>query len=146
MLQLHDGANRTYHVLLTGLTETMATLRVGETVQSVPLAVLIRYFRGDFVTLWRAPERFGEGVGMGDQGPQVEWIAKKLAKVYGSRMQSPGQPFNAKMLKQIREFQLSQGLFVDGVVGPVTLMHLNRIAGLNDPSLYCTMTAVRSGE
>ena len=148
VLKLRDGANRYYYVLLTSLAEAVAMLRVGETVQAVPLAALTRYFRGDFITLWRAPERFGETVSMTNQGPQVDWVAKQLAKVYGTRMQSPGQPFNAKMFKQVREFQLSQGLFIDGIVGPTTLMHLNRVAGLNEPSLHSAMTmnAAQSGK
>jgi len=148
VLKLRDDANRYYYVLLTGLAKTVATLRVGETVQSVPLTAMTPYFRGDFITLWRAPELFDKTVGVGDQGPQVDWIAHQLAKVYDSIVQSPGEPFNAKMRKQVREFQLSQGLFVDGRVGPVTLMHLNRVAGLIEPSLHSemTMNSARSGE
>ena len=147
VLKLHGDANHHYYVLLTGLAENVATLRVGETVQSIPLAALTPYFRGDFITFWHAPERFDKTVGLGDQGPQVDWIAHQLAKVYDSIVQSPGEPFNAKMRQQVRAFQLSQGLFVDGRVGPVTLMHLNRVAGLNEPSLHgAMMNAARSGE
>ena len=135
ILKLYDDAGHGYHVVLSGIGETAATLQAGNARQQVALSVLTRHFRGEFVTLWRAPRGFAESVRMGDQGTQVDSVAALLAKVYGSRKLSPGQPFNQKLLKQVEDFQQSQGLFVDGIAGPVTLMHLNRVAGVDEPSL-----------
>ena len=135
VIRLRDGANRTYHALLTGLTDGSAMLRAGGTTQQISLAALTRYFRGEFIALWRAPSAFTEPIKPGASGPQVEWIANQLAKIYGDKKLEGSQVFDQAMLKRIREFQGTQGLFVDGIAGPVTLMHLNRVAGLQEPRL-----------
>lgn len=135
ILKLHDYTNRTYYALLTGLADSSATLQVGAATQKVSLVILTRWFRGEFSLLWRAPHGFSGPVRLDDSGPQVEWIANQLAKIYGAKQQVHNQVFDQKMQKQIREFQAAQGLFVDGIAGPVTLMQLNRVAGLKEPHL-----------
>lgn len=142
VLRLHDQANRVYYALLTGLTDSDATLQVGTATQKVNLVILMRYFRGEFSLLWRAPSGFGESVRLNDSGPQVDWTASQLAKIYGGGEQTHNKVFDQKMQKQIREFQAAQGLFADGIVGPVTLMQLNRVAGLQEPHLNAEMNDV----
>jgi general secretion pathway protein A len=135
VLKLYDDASHTSYAILAGIGDTTATLHAGEARQEIALTTLTRRFHGEFVTLWRTPPGLGESVRLGDQGTQVDALAAQLTKVYGSRKLVPGQPFNQKLLKQLEDFQQSQGLFVDGIAGPVTLMHLNRVAGLEEPSL-----------
>lgn len=142
VLKLYDPANRAYYALMTGLTDSSVTLRAGDAAQTVNLVSMIRHFRGEFVTLWRAPPTFGSIVEMSDQGPEVDWIAMQLAKLNGEPAPAPDQPFDQRLLKQVRHFQRAQGLFVDGVLGPVTLMHLNRVAGVAEPDLRNSATAM----
>jgi general secretion pathway protein A len=49
------------------------------------------------------------------------------------------------MARRVRQFQLTQGLKVDGLVGPLTYMHLNRVAGVDEPQLRKNVTAIRAG-
>lgn len=135
VLKLRDQGNRAYYALLTGLTGSNAKLQVGTTTQKVSLAALTRQFRGEFSLLWRAPHGFTGPVKPDDSGPQVDWIAGQLAKIYGGGEQAPQQVFNQKIQKQLRQFQAAQGLFADGIAGPVTLMQLNRVAELPEPRL-----------
>ncbi|HEX7636683.1 MAG TPA: peptidoglycan-binding protein, partial [Noviherbaspirillum sp.] len=44
--------------------------------------------------------------------------------------------------QQLRQFQAAQGLFADGIAGPVTLMQLNRVAGLQEPRLNAAAAEV----
>jgi general secretion pathway protein A len=43
----------------------------------------------------------------------------------------PGQPLR----ERIHAFQLAEGLPPDGLAGPMTLMRLNRVAGVDEPRL-----------
>lgn len=135
ILKLHDATNKPYYAVLTALGDTDATLRAHNAVQNVSLVILTRHFRGEFITLWRAPAGFDLTVGIGDRGPEVDWIATQLAKLDGVEPPLANQPFGQDMQKQIRRFQRAHGLFVDGVTGPVTVMHLNRVAGVVEPRL-----------
>jgi general secretion pathway protein A len=47
----------------------------------------------------------------------------------------PGLRYAQAMIKQVREFQRTQGLEPDGIIGPLTFMRLNRIAGISEPRL-----------
>ncbi|MGH8808662.1 MAG: peptidoglycan-binding protein, partial [Noviherbaspirillum sp.] len=135
VIKLYDQANRTHYALLTALNDDSATLRADDAVQTLGRAALTPYFRGEFVTLWRAPPGFDATVKAGDQGPDVDRIGAQLAKLYNDTAPGAGEPFNPRTMKQVRHFQQAQGLFVDGSVGPVTLMHLNRAVGLDEPRL-----------
>ena len=123
------------YALLTTLTADSATLRAGDTEQTVTLAALAGRWQGDFSTLWRAPPGYTGPVADGQGGPVVEWVAARLAAWEGTAP-PPGKPVqNATFKARVRAFQLAQGLPVDGQLGPLTFMQLNRTAGVNEPAL-----------
>nr|WP_025918174.1 ExeA family protein [Herminiimonas sp. CN] len=131
ILTLQDRTNVRYYALLAGLTPANATLRKGNASITVPLAALEAQFRGQIVTFWRTPtarDIAGLAFGAGTQGAEVDWIATQLA-------QPPGQPFSPALTRQVQQFQRAHGLVADGVVGPMTFMHLNRAAGIDEPRL-----------
>lgn len=135
ILAMHDDASNAYFVILTELMDSNATIQVGETRQTMSMVVLTRYFSGEFATLWRAPQSYRRDLQHGDRGPEVDWVAAQLAKLGGEPPPGENQLFDKNMMKRVREFQLAQGLKADGVVGPVTFMHLNRVAGFDEPRL-----------
>jgi len=135
MLKLYDQANRPFYAMLTALSDNTVRLRAGDAQQEVGLVSLARHFRGEFITLWRAPSGFDTAVEVGDRGPAADWFAAELAKLNGSGAPDSDQPFTQKTLKQVKHFQQAHGLFVDGVIGPVTAMHINRAAGVAEPRL-----------
>jgi general secretion pathway protein A len=144
LLTLHDTAGRNYYVLLTGLSDSGATLAVGNATQTVSLLVLARYFDGDFTTLWRAPWLYRGYLAAGDKGPEVDWIAAQLARLNGEKPPGEHMVLDESMVARIREFQTAQGLKPDGMVGPLTFMHLNRVAGVDEPRLKTSLTAAKA--
>lgn len=133
ILTLQDPSDTLYYALVTGLTPTSATLRTGTGNGdiTVPLAMLETQFRGQLVTFWRTPtERDIAGMvfGPGAQGAEVDWIAARL-------QQPAGQGFNQALKLQVQQFQRAHGLDADGIVGPMTFMYLNRVAGIDEPRL-----------
>jgi general secretion pathway protein A len=139
ILTLQDENGKPYYALLTGLTGAGASLRIGGAFYNIGVDLLERHFSGDFTTLWRAPQNFHDSVGTGDRGADVDWLATQLAKVNGVKQPPTNQPFDIAMTRQVREFQRTQGLLPDGLVGPRTFMHLNNIAGAGEPRLKSGM-------
>ena len=149
VLRLRDEAGKPRYALLTSISDGSATLRAGTATQTVNLVTLGRYFDGEFITLWRTPPEFDGTVRPGASGPDVDWIGRQLARVNGGQEAAKHLSVDAQLLQQLRDFQHAQGLFVDGLAGPVTLMRLNRIAGVEEPRLLNDATArngVRAGE
>jgi general secretion pathway protein A len=135
LLSLHDAGNTAYYALLTAVTDTDALLQIGGVAQRVSLMQLAAHYDGEFVTFWRAPPAYHKQVASGDQGPEVDWLALQLAKLYGTKAPAANQPFDPVLGRQVRQFQQAQGMTVDGVAGPKTFMQLNRAAGLDEPRL-----------
>ncbi|WP_460844172.1 AAA family ATPase [Noviherbaspirillum agri] len=140
-ITLYGPTGRLHYAVLAGLNDTEATLRNGSTTQTISIAALTRHFRGEFVTLWRAPPAFADTAQLGDQGAAVDWIAEQMARMNDSPVPPAGQPFGQTTLRQVRQLQQAHGLFVDGVVGPATAMQINRVAGVDEPRLIVATAA-----
>ncbi len=123
------------YALLTSLTPDSATLRAGDSEQTVTLAALAARWDGEFSTLWRSPQGYTGRLAEGEGGPVVQWISDALSRVDGSAPVAGRAVHNAAFKERLRKFQLVEGLPADGVWGPVTGMLLNRKAGVEEPSL-----------
>ena len=137
ILTLHDGPNVAYAVL-AGLDDTTARLRVNGKSETLGVAALAARFDGEYTTFWTAPRGFREQVAAGETGPDVNWVATRLAQIHGVAPPSPDRPLDGKMQKLLREFQASQNLKADGVTGPRTYMRLNQLGGVDEPRLLAT--------
>jgi general secretion pathway protein A len=131
VVTLHDEANRPVHALITALGAQGATLRMGGTTLVVTLDSLATLWRGDYATYWRAPP----GYLGGDDGPLAPWLAAQLAKARGDTAPSGVTPDATALKMQVQAFQAAQALKVDGLAGPLTLMQLNRVSGVDEPRL-----------
>jgi general secretion pathway protein A len=67
--------------------------------------------------------------------PTARWLALQLASARGDPRPIAGRLDDASLKAGIHAFQLTQGLPSDGVAGPVTLMQLNRVIGIDEPRL-----------
>jgi len=142
ILTLRDDAGKSFYALVTGMSASSATLHNGSTAQVISLNLLGKYFQGEFLTLWRAPQAFRASLHDGDHGPDVDWLATQLAAVNGLKEADANQPYDPALARLVRNFQAAQGLKVDGIVGPRTYMLLNRTAGIQEPALQTGVTAV----
>jgi general secretion pathway protein A len=135
VLTLYDDDGKPAYLVLVGLTGQSASLRAGGTTQTVPLVVLTRKWRGEFATFWRVPPGYHNKLSNGQTGPGVDWVATQLAKAHGEVPPVGSQKFDTAIQGKVTSFQLAQGLKADGRVGPVTIMQLNRVAGVDEPRL-----------
>ncbi|HET7793672.1 MAG TPA: AAA family ATPase [Rhizobacter sp.] len=141
LLTLYDEAGKPGYALLVGLTNQSASLRAGGVTQTVSLQSLARTWRGEFATLWRMPPNYESKLVTGNTGPAVDWLAMQLAKVNGDKPPAGTQKFDAGLQAKVSAFQVAQGLRPDGRVGPVTVMQLNRAAGVDEPRLQVEMAS-----
>jgi general secretion pathway protein A len=135
IIALHDGTKVGYAVL-TGLDDSSATLTIDGQPHSVSLGALATRVDGAYTTLWRVPRGFRDQVGPGDSGPDVDWIAARLAELDGKRAPPPaGQILDEPSRRLLRAFQVKQDLKADGLAGPRTYMRLNQLSGVDEPHL-----------
>jgi general secretion pathway protein A len=134
VITLREGAVTSYAVL-AGMDERTVTLDVDGKPQRVDLAALAPRFTGEFTTFWKISRSFRDQLAVGDQGPDVDWLAGQLARLNGAPPPPSRQPFSAHTHQLLRAFQAKQDLKADGVAGPRTWMRLNQLAGLAEPRL-----------
>jgi general secretion pathway protein A len=134
IVALHDGQKLGYAVL-SNMDENSATLSVNGQRQQVSLGALATRFDGEYTTLWKAPRAFRDEVHPGDTGPDVDWIAGRLAGLNGLAPPAALQPLDEPTRRLLRAFQSRQNLKADGVAGPRTYMRLNQLSGVDEPRL-----------
>ncbi|TDP80742.1 type II secretion system protein A [Aquabacterium commune] len=141
LLALQDEQGRTRHAVLTQIDARQAWLQVGDATVRMPLSALSSIWRGDFATLWRAPEGLRNKVTQGQSGPAVDWLAMRLAKIdHGPAAVTPAR-LDAALQARLQAFQLAQGLKPDGVAGATTFMLINRASGVPEPRLVQSVPA-----
>lgn len=139
VLTVYDASDTPIYMLLTGLGTDSANLRgAGGDAQTVLLSALAKVWRGEFATLWRAPPSYAGKLSTGQRGAMVDWVARQVALAQGTALPKASSTFDAALQGKVASFQLSRGLKPDGMVGPITLMHLNRVAGVDEPRLLLT--------
>jgi general secretion pathway protein A len=121
---------------LTRLDEQSATFTVGSESRAVMLGALAEQWSGQYTQLWRMPPVARHKIRLGDRGPDVEWVRTQLALLHGKRAEPANDPvFDDAMMRQVRQFQLVNGLPPDGTVGSQTMMRLSSAADISAPQL-----------
>ncbi len=120
-----DGVTRT--VLLVGIDRAAARLWIDGETREVPLLALDQLWLGEYLLLWRPPIP-ESALQRGYVGESVAWLRRAF--------EAPeGMVFDAELEANVREFQQSLGLAVDGVAGEQTLVHLDGISASGGPRL-----------
>ncbi|MES2583052.1 MAG: AAA family ATPase [Pseudomonadota bacterium] len=141
ILALYADDNATRYAVLVGMGDQTATLQFGNQRHTVSLSTLARRWRGEFATLWRAPEGYNPAARGGSTGPAITLLAHQLDQLDGIATASPSaspQPLDAALKQRVRDFQRTHGLQADGQPGPMTYMQLESALGGNTPRLLGT--------
>jgi general secretion pathway protein A len=136
VLALRDGQSREFQATLTALDDKTVSFALGAQTRTAAIGALAAQWSGQYTTLWRMPAEAHDNIRAGERGPAVAWLARQLAQSQG-RATEAGEAgvFDESLLRQVKEFQLAQGLIPDGVVGPRTLMRLAAVADDKSPKL-----------
>jgi len=134
VLQLRDDQDREFHAVLTALDDTSATFAVGGEIRAVALGALAAQWSGNYTLLWRVPPEVRGTIQRGERGPAAAWLARQLALVQG-RVAAATSVFDDALVRQVKRFQLEQGLIPDGSAGPQTLIRLSGALDETAPTL-----------
>ncbi len=127
---------------MTGMDGDSVTLSLKGRAQKIGLGTLASRFDGGYVTFWSMPSLFREQINAGERGPEVEWIAARLAQANGQPVPRAKRTLDLALQEQLRVFQAQHNLKADGVAGPRTYMRLNQLTGVAEPRL---LTASATG-
>ena len=127
LLSLRGAQGGPVYAQLVAVEDDRATLVAGRQTFELSLPALARVWRGEYASFWRTPPGWRAGADANLPAALSAWLVQQLgaAPAGGS----------AGLRERVSAFQLSQGLQPDGRPGPVTLMQLNRVAGLDEPHL-----------
>jgi len=128
LLTLRDPAGRPLYAELVALSDDRVTLQAGSTRWVLSLAALAQVWRGEFATLWRIPPGWQLPLESAQPASAQAWLRGELDR---AAPVAAGTPLRT----QVQAFQVAQGLVPDGVAGPLTLIRLNRAAGIDEPRL-----------
>jgi general secretion pathway protein A len=127
ILTLTDDTGRNHQVVLAGLTDDTATLRLGGEPCKVPIAEASRYWFGDFLLLWRPPMAVAKSLGPGMRGDDVRWLRDSLRAAQGLPATPGGDAYDADLTRLVQDFQRQHRLAVDGVAGVQTQIVLDTV-------------------
>jgi len=129
-ITLADG--RTGQVIISGIDDEHATLDHGGRLLRVPIALLDERWSGDYLMLWRPPQPGARVIGRGSGGDVLAWLRQRLASLPDSDLSPEPARYDVEMINAIKRFQAEQGLSVDGVAGPRTLILLSNVLSAAD--------------
>ena len=117
LLLLRDDVGGSAWIQLVAIGDGDVTLRAGDRRFKLPAPELARVWRGEFVTLWRPPPGWRDGIDAATKPELRDWINDRLAQA--------GETDAKKPLKErLWSFQIGQGMTPDGTATPATLMRL----------------------
>jgi len=102
----------------------------------IPFNQLALQSHNDFTLLWKTPQGYQGPVRPGHQGRLVALLAQQVTQALNqSWIGAPRTVYDETLKEQVKTLQRQQGLNPDGVAGPMTWIHINRLNHPNTPSL-----------
>ncbi|MDH5764937.1 MAG: AAA family ATPase [Gammaproteobacteria bacterium] len=136
VVSLYDAGGKVYYATLLELDEQWVSLDFSGQEQRISIRQFKDYWRGEFVLLWNRPPGYDLPIMPGYQGETVRWLIRKLNLINQSVQLPEISVYTPVHVEMIRQFQLSQGIKADGIVGKNTLIQINNVTGVNSPRLW----------
>lgn len=136
VLKLSNDRNDIFYATLIALRKETAVVQVGAKTKEVLLKDLESHWLGDYTVLWQKPPGYKGEVLPGDKGAVVQWLIKQLSAIHGRPIQpSEDSLYTEELVREVKRFQLAEGLKPDGIIGPKTIILLNNAIEKNTPLL-----------
>ncbi|MCZ6711470.1 MAG: AAA family ATPase [Gammaproteobacteria bacterium] len=121
VLELWDSQARPYYAALIDRHGDRLSLRLGDESLIVTPRMLREVWSGRYVLLWQTPPHYHGNIAAGDSHPTVGWLREQLSGLVSMPLKSSSpNDFDSNLDSAVREFQNTEGLLTDGIVGPQT--------------------------
>lgn len=131
LLVMEDAGSEQRFLVISGLQDTQARVMNGEQQFSIPVRMLAKSWTGRSLTLWKPPFQPMRSLLPGQRDDSVLWLRQRLAEISGQSVTAKDDTFFDEPLRQqVLEFQRAKALKSDGIVGPMTQLHLQ--SSVND--------------
>ena len=125
-----QGAMR--HITITSIRDELATVYANNTEYTIKLSDLDQYWYGQFILLWHKPDSYSSAITPGESGNIVSWLNTHFID---TQLADSKTTYDDTLIEKVKDFQSQHGLAADGIVGPVTIIHLNTRSGMDVPTL-----------
>lgn len=141
ILTLIDDTGSAHQVVVAGLNEGEANLRLANEQPAVSIASLSRFWYGDYLVLWR-PQVASKALSAGMQGEGVRWLRKSLNLAQGRKTEaSTSDVYDEELVHMVEDFQRRHRLNVDGIAGVQTQILLDTMNNASGAPLLLAQTA-----
>ncbi|MBI5848268.1 MAG: AAA family ATPase [Nitrospirae bacterium] len=135
VLKLIDDNGSSFYALLKAVQGQRITLLLADRELTVDPKELEKKWLGEYTLFWKAPPSWRGEIRPGETGRHLQWLAQLIAKKTGISRFGLKKTYDEEMVKEIKKFQLEEGLVPDGRVGVHTVIHLNSRYGVGEPLL-----------
>ncbi|MDH3568182.1 MAG: peptidoglycan-binding protein, partial [Desulfobacteraceae bacterium] len=136
VLKLFDEKGDIFYVTLSALDDNTAKINFAHEERIVSINEIESLWLGDFTLLWRPPSGFSRSFRAGHEGPEVNWLRASMALINMSALQEPvSMIYDNDLEREVKKFQITEGLVPDGIVGPLTVVHINTAVDSEVPTL-----------
>jgi len=129
-----DGQD--HYAVIRSIEGDRLVIQLDQQYWDISFSELEQRWQGQFTLLWLKPPGYTKGIQQGDAGPMVQWLAQQMDNIQGEMI--PKQTFktmNTMLAERLKNFQQSEGLPSDGIVGPLTLIRINERIDQSMPRL-----------
>jgi len=124
------------YLVMVSVDDEKAVVSENDEYRLVLIADIESNWSGEFEMLWRPLHSGVSHILPGQKGEAIVALEKKLAHIEG-RQPELANPFiySSKLVNQVKTFQVTQNITADGIVGPITQIHINNVQHANVPYL-----------
>jgi general secretion pathway protein A len=135
LLELVTPDGNKHLALVSALQGDSVTLDFGREQHALAVAEVDRYWRGDYLLVWKRPPLSSKVIAPGVRSADVLWLRAQLGKLKGGPAIETGDAglYDEALKARVIAFQRSRSLQPDGIVGEQTLIHLS--TAFKDPSV-----------
>ncbi|MEM7277945.1 MAG: AAA family ATPase [Pseudomonadota bacterium] len=132
ILTLTDESGESHQVVLTKIDGETAEIRIGDATIELPMDEISDYWFGESLLIWKPPNGVAKSYRQGLRDPNIKWLRNSLAVIQGIPVDQPDSDlFDETLELQVKNYQRSRRLKVDGLVGQQTQIIINTDLGLD---------------